>query len=831
MASWTPEVMAAWSTLSSGLVPISAHWKMDQKVLDIPVTRDAMLYALEVLTDGGAAGILEDWFIEVFQVDLQRNISPEFWSSLEQPENGLSEKQRAGLLLGAFRTLKARLEPYLQGLALLVVWKGAEGSFLKERVFTLLRAILFFLPSQAFKDSVQEFYSCTFRVYMWLYCQEKPWGKKEDRVMKGAQDSTLAVEEASEEEEEEVARVEEEAEEVTPGKNRGAPGLDDCPGCSVHKEHCWCHEAMEQQAELSQILHNLQLVERVCSDAVTTVLYKMMEQRMEKTCRGEFDRPFLSEFHEWLTKVINWLSKVFLSPAEAGSPLLSENATLKHWGYHVHYFFYRIFVNMRIGELFSIIRDFPESKPAVEELKFCLEQTNQRPQLLTSLKAELETRLLHPGVLTSDIITLYISAIMALRELDPSMVILQVACEPIRKYLRTREDTVRQIVAGLTGDAESSSDLANELSKADPVTLEHSQDSDEEVDSPEKWQPDPIDAQTDKSGSKRRSSDIISLLVSIYGSKDLFIDEYQTMLADRLIHQFNYCTAREIRNVELLKLRFGESYMHFCEVMLKDVVDSRRINTNIHDEEAKLPEDQQPKFPLNGMILSSEFWPTLKEEKLELPPAIREVMDAYTKRYEKLKAMRTLSWKPHLGSVTLDLELADRTMSNLSVSPMHAAIILHFQDKNTWTLEELSDALKVPSTMLRRKMAFWQQQGVLREESPGVYVVIEEMQCEKTEKNVVLLDSDEEGESNMATQSEQREEKLQLFWAYIQAMLTNLETMTLERIHTMLKMFVTMGPTVTEMDIQELQSFLQKKVRNHELLCSGGTYRLPKSPN
>lgn len=43
--------------------------------------------------------------------------------------------------------------------------------------------------------------------------------------------------------------------------------------------------------------------------------------------------------------------------------------------------------------------------------------------------------------------------------------------------------------------------------------------------------------------------------------------------------------------------------------------------------------------------------------------------------------MRTLRWKPHLGSVTLDVELEDRTISNLTVSPMHAAIILHFQDK------------------------------------------------------------------------------------------------------------------------------------------------------
>lgn len=49
---------------------------------------------------------------------------------------------------------------------------------------------------------------------------------------------------------------------------------------------------------------------------------------------------------------------------------------------------------------------------------------------------------------------------------------------------------------------------------------------------------------SDKMGSKRRSSDIISLLVSIYGSKDIFIDEYRAVLADRLLHQLNYNTAR-----------------------------------------------------------------------------------------------------------------------------------------------------------------------------------------------------------------------------------------------------------------------------------------------
>lgn len=130
---------------------------------------------------------------------------------------------------------------------------------------------------------------------------------------------------------------------------------------------------------------------------------------------------------------------------------------------------------------------------------------------------------------------------------------------------------MRQIVAGLTGDAEGCTDLASELSRGDPVTLEI-QDSDDEGNNPEDWTPDPTDAVPgqrphlvwcllmpsrpeklpetslscfpDKMGSKRRSSDIISLLVSIYGSKDIFIDEYKAVLADRLLQQLNYNTAR-----------------------------------------------------------------------------------------------------------------------------------------------------------------------------------------------------------------------------------------------------------------------------------------------
>lgn len=54
-----------------------------------------------------------------------------------------------------------------------------------------------------------------------------------------------------------------------------------------------------------------------------------------------------------------------------------------------------------------------------------------------------------------------------------------------------------------------------------------------------------------------------------------FARRYKLILADKLLSNIDYETEKEVRNLELLKLRFGESNMHSCEIMLKDVSDSK----------------------------------------------------------------------------------------------------------------------------------------------------------------------------------------------------------------------------------------------------------------
>ena len=130
---------------------------------------------------------------------------------------------------------------------------------------------------------------------------------------------------------------------------------------------------------------------------------------------------------------------------------------------------------------------------------------------------------------------------------------------------------------------------------------------------PQEWMPDPIDADPTKTSRSRRSNDILSMLVQIYGSKELFVTEYRFILADKLLKRDDFDTDKEVRTLELLKLRFGESSMHSCEVMVKDIADSKRVNTTIRDmKKKKGVVSPEASSVLGATIVSRHYWPPFK---------------------------------------------------------------------------------------------------------------------------------------------------------------------------------------------------------------------------
>lgn len=106
--------------------------------------------------------------------------------------------------------------------------------------------------------------------------------------------------------------------------------------------------------------------------------------------------------------------------------------------------------------------------------------------------------------------------------------------------------------------------------------------------------------------------------------------------------------------------------------------------------------------------------------------------------------------------VHLGVQLANRYWSRYNLQCTLHPVALHTA---SWTLEELSKVVKMPVALLRRRMSVWLQQGVLREEPPGTFSVIEEERPQDRD-NMVLIDSDDESDSGMASQADQKEEEL-----------------------------------------------------------------------
>ena len=63
------------------------------------------------------------------------------------------------------------------------------------------------------------------------------------------------------------------------------------------------------------------------------------------------------------------------------------------------------------------------------------------------------------------------------------------------------------------------------------------------------WQPDPVDSPSKHRG--RRSADIISMVVKIYGSKEFFVNEYRSVLSKFLLAHYSYDTDKENRFVKV----------------------------------------------------------------------------------------------------------------------------------------------------------------------------------------------------------------------------------------------------------------------------------------
>ncbi|KAK9750744.1 hypothetical protein RND81_02G218500 [Saponaria officinalis] len=609
-------------------------------------------------------------------------------------------------------------------------------------------------------------------------------------------------------------------------------------------------------------------------DAYASAIFFLLKDKVEELAGDDYRNSVLDSIKAWIQAVpfqflhalLTYLSDSVCpdSPASGRkSPFASHpsslypdldtpSESLVRWKLRLEYYAYETLQDLRIGKLFDIIVDYPDSSPAIEDLKQCLDYTGQHSKLVESFISALKYRLLTAGASTNDILHQYVSTIKALRTIDPTGIFLEAVGEPICEYLKGRKDTIKCIVTMLTDGSGANSgsagdSLLEELNRDEENQESADLDDGFNVDdkqawlSAQRWEPDPVEADP-HSGYSRRKVDILGMIVGIIGSKDQLVNEYRVVLAEKLLTKSDYDIDAEIRTLELLKIHFGESSMQKCEIMLNDLIDSKRNNSNIKATLPKSTEEgggaEKHELSLSSVdatIISSNFWPPIQEEPINLPGSVDELLSDYAKRFHEIKTPRKLVWKKNLGVVKLDLQFEDRTVQ-FSVSPLLATIIMHFQDQTRWTSKDLATAVGVPIDILNRRIQFWLSKGIVAETVGGeadnhIFSLVEGADPNGSgingSSNDELLMGDEDGSTSVASVEDQLRKEMTVYEKFIMGMLTNFGSMALDRIHNTLKMFCIADPQYDK-SLQQLQSFLSGLVSEEKLELRDGIYVLKK---
>jgi anaphase-promoting complex subunit 2 len=291
--------------------------------------------------------------------------------------------------------------------------------------------------------------------------------------------------------------------------------------------------------------------ESLYRDQCVAALQSIASTKIRELCYTDtFDEGVLDSLKEWEDEVF--------------VPFIGQTFSYEHADIleSIRHKLLEEFIVIRAEKIFEMITEFPDSLEALKELRDSITTCGNIGLVGRLVRCTLVRRLLHLGASTSQILDFYVSMIKALRVIDPSDALLNYVAVPVRKYLKERKDAIRCIISSLTDSKDS--DLHSELKHGG--SLAYGMDEDDEDFGPgENWQPRKRNKElADASISSSRGLDILATLVSIYGSTELFIVEYKSLLASRLVNNMKFTTDNEVTNLELLKIRYFYIIFYSC---------------------------------------------------------------------------------------------------------------------------------------------------------------------------------------------------------------------------------------------------------------------------
>jgi len=186
--------------------------------------------------------------------------------------------------------------------------------------------------------------------------------------------------------------------------------------------------------------------------------------------------------------------------------------------------------------------------------------------------------------------------------------------------------------------------------------------------------------------------DNIVRLFTYLSDKDMFSEFYRKQLSKRLLLRRSASDEDEKNMIGKLKMRCGAQFTSKLEGMINDIRsgDEHQVAFQDHLRE----KDVNLGVDFSVTILTTGFWPTYQKEEMKLPQKMTKCLETFGEYYLSKTQNRQISWIHQLGSVTLTGHF-DRRRIDLEVSTLQAAILLLFNEKKIWVIQDMINRLGI----------------------------------------------------------------------------------------------------------------------------------------